>query len=130
MSLYIKVYSVVLKGHWIKQVEIAFCSAALLLSCNLQRRWTQTRCTTINSIQCLFSCSMWHQNANWFLFAELHANKNNSDRKKKSQYLRNKIVVSVNWLHYHEGQEGCREEKEIMLSLFFCCFSFQKMQKS
>lgn len=73
--------------------QIVFCSASSLdslPSCNLQRQCTQTRCTTINSIQCLFSCSMWHQNVNWFCLLSYMQTK-----KKKINHRRNKIATLV-----------------------------------
>lgn len=85
--------------------QIVFCSASSLdslPSCNLQRQCTQTRCTTINSIQCLFSCSMWHQNVNWFCLLSYMQTK-----KKKLIIVETRLQ---HWsLSYKSGQDGCMQ---------------------
>lgn len=94
------------KGTLDQTSQIVFCSASSLLpSCNLQHQWMQTRFTTINWIQCLFSCSMWHQNVNWFCLLSYTQTKK---KKKCSQ------KQDCNIVYCHEGHEGYREKIKII----------------
>lgn len=99
ISLYTKVYS--LDKNCLLLCFLCLCS---LLSCNFAASMNATRRTTINWILRLFSCSVWHQNVNWFLFSDFCVNK-----KRKSCHMRKKSFKLVNWLHCYGGQKGENE---------------------